>query len=344
MKKILFFIVTGFITVFSQPVNYSLVKSLEGIWKFRIGDNEKWAAINTDDSDWEQIYVPSSWEDEGYPGYNGYAWYRKTFILNKIPKDYNLYLRMGFIDDVDEVYLNGIKVGGSGQFPPKVKAAYNVHRDYFVDKSLIKADSENYIAVRVYDFHLEGGIVHGDVGFYINKNQMLINQDLSGTWKFKLGDREEWANPDFYDDNWNTIRVPAKWEDDGYPGYDGFAWYRKTFTINEQLKNEQLILILGRIDDVDEVYFNGVRIGRTGRMYKNMERSDFDNEYAQLRAYTIPKDYLKGYNTIAVRVYDGLIDGGIYEGPIGLITRESYLKWRELIDDKVSIFEKLFKF
>ncbi|MEJ2495328.1 MAG: hypothetical protein P8Y79_13480 [Ignavibacteriaceae bacterium] len=29
-------------------------------------------------------------------------------------------------------------------------------------------------------------------------------------------------------------------------------------------------------------------------------------------------------NVISVRVYDGMVDGGIYDGPIGLITQEEY--------------------
>lgn len=35
-------------------------------------------------------------------------------------------------------------------------------------------------------------------------------------------------------------------------------------------------------------------------------------------------------NTIAVRVYDAFIDGGIYDGPIGLIKQERYIAyWKD---------------
>ena len=57
-----------------------------------------------------------------------------------------------------------------------------------------------------------------------------------------------------------------------------------------------------------------------------------NNEWETFRGYFIPNNILKPgeQNTIAVRVYDGFIDGGIYEGPIGLITREKYREFWQL--------------
>ena len=43
--------------------------------------------------------------------------------------------------------------------------------------------------------------------------------DLRGKWKFELGDKEEYASPGFDDSKWEEIFVPAKWEDEGYAGY-----------------------------------------------------------------------------------------------------------------------------
>ena len=37
---------------------------------------------------------------------------------------------------------------------------------------------------------------------------------LSGYWKFSVGDKLEWADPDFNDTNWDEIRVPDSWESD----------------------------------------------------------------------------------------------------------------------------------
>ena len=75
--------------------------------------------------------------------------------------------------------------------------------------------------------------------------------DLKGKWKFKIGDDIEYANIDYNDFDWERINVPEPWENSGFPGYDGFAWYRVHFYLKDQLKDKYLIIKLGRIDDVD---------------------------------------------------------------------------------------------
>ncbi|MEM7299115.1 MAG: glycoside hydrolase, partial [Bacteroidota bacterium] len=76
--------------------------SLEGDWKFTIGDREEYMLPDYDDSSWEKIEVPSPWENEGFANYNGYAWYRVTFDGRDLEGFYNLILNLGYIDDVHE--------------------------------------------------------------------------------------------------------------------------------------------------------------------------------------------------------------------------------------------------
>ena len=66
---------------FAVAEDWKSVLDLRGKWKFDLGDDEKRAIVAFDDSKWDEIFVPSAWEDEGYPGYDGYAWYRKHFRL-----------------------------------------------------------------------------------------------------------------------------------------------------------------------------------------------------------------------------------------------------------------------
>ena len=77
--------------------------------------------------------------------------------------------------------------------------------------------------------------------------------DLRGHWKFEIGDNMEWAKPDYNDKDWESIFVPNEWEDEGFPGYDGFAWYRITFSAEDLMGHDILYLRLGYIDDCDEV-------------------------------------------------------------------------------------------
>jgi len=315
----------------AQADDWTRVKNLKGWWKFSIGDNGLWATPGFDDHDWEKVFVPSAWEDEGFHGYNGYAWYRKEIEIDSDYKNDELYLFLGYVDDVDEVYLNGKLIGFTGSFPPNYETAYYSERKYRLPKEGINFDGKNIIAVRVFDYELNGGITSGKVGIFSFEPPIDLKVDLSGKWKFKTRDDLERKNKNYYDADWDKIIVPGLWETQGYRDYNGFAWYRKSFTLPKNLKDEKLVLMLGKIDDIDQVYINGRLIGSTGDFVRTPVDNYFNNEWLQFRGYYIPKDILSttGENVIAVRVYDGYRDGGIYEGPIGIVTQEDYIDfWR----------------
>jgi sialate O-acetylesterase len=336
--------------------DWERIINLSGKWKFSIGDDNKWAQPNYKDDDWERIYVPAAWEDQGFHGYDGYAWYRKQFYFPQSLGNESIYFRAGAIDDVDEVYVNGQLIGSSGTFPPNYKSAYNAMRIYFIPSKYLNMNGNNTIAVRVYDSQLAGGIVWGDVGIYINHSiQPDIN--LEGKWKFRTGNSPEWKNKDYNDNNWDLINVPSYWENQGYKDYDGYAWYRIKVYIPDKFKNKQLILVLGMIDDMDAAYFNGKEIGSTGgQLYddQNTSRINFDEaqseqSWQKFRGYYIPADIIayNQNNTIAVKVYDGYINGGIYQGPIGVVTQERYTRFwhdKRKRDDqhKKNFFELIF--
>ncbi|NJO68062.1 MAG: hypothetical protein HC830_01205, partial [Bacteroidetes bacterium] len=59
--------------------DYRTLVKLNGYWKFNIGDDISWASPTFNDKDWESLYLPKYWEDQGYVGYDGFAWYRKHY-------------------------------------------------------------------------------------------------------------------------------------------------------------------------------------------------------------------------------------------------------------------------
>nr|WP_321451558.1 glycoside hydrolase [uncultured Carboxylicivirga sp.] len=313
--------------LWAQKTELKLVEALRGSWKFSIGDKQEWMSYNFDDSNWEEIYVPGPWEQQGFNGYDGYAWYRTSFTLPADASNKELWLDLGYIDDADECYLNGKLIGRSGTFPPNHKTAYNAHRLYHLNSNDLIYGSKNILAVRVYDSYNEGGIVSGKIGIWENIYPLMTDVNLSGMWKFKTGDNKQYSDPNLNDSDWDQIMVPSAWEDQGYEQYDGFAWYRKTITIPSNLTNEPPVLLLGKIDDVDEVYINGEMIGNTGLL----EPLNFvyNNAYNNLRGYIIPLNIIPKSQTIsiAVRVYDDRLTGGIYEGPIGLISQDKYIQY-----------------
>jgi sialate O-acetylesterase len=315
--------------------------NLKGQWKIELGDDQKWADPKFDDSKWDKIRVPGPWEDDGYPGYDGYAWYRKHFTVDKEFKSTVVYLQVGYVDDVSEVYVNGHMVGFEGQFPPNFITAYNVTRPYCVPQQYLNYDGDNVVAVRVYDQRLAGGITSGNVGLFELREYLTPDYDLAGTWKFSKGDDPSWKDTDVSESTWSNVVVPAFWETQGYKNYDGFGWYRIEFKVPKNLVGERLIFLVGKIDDFDETYLNGKLIGRTGHMRNNWDAEDKGDEYSRLRAYTIPPDLIlpNQTNVLAVRVLDVYMHGGIYDGPIGLITRDNYREWKRDNENRWNPFD-----
>ena len=321
-------ILVGSICTSHAQEKWKKVLNLKGYWKFSIGDNKKWSDPKYGDSDWESIEVPSNWEDEGFNGYNGYAWYRKIFDgtdLEDKNLDYMLFL--GNVDDVDEVYLNGHKIGFSGSFPPKYSTAYSAFRRYHLPKEYINFGGKNLLAVRVYDSEISGGIVSGDIGIYINENDADLTINLRGLWDFTT--EKKWYKNDgdaeFFDTDrhtppsdskWSKITVPGEWEHQGFNNFDGTAWYRKEFVIPKELDGEDLVLVLGKIDDFDQTYFNGKWIGST-------------NWHDRQRIYTISSDLFRGgaTNVLLIYVKDTQQRGGIYQGPIGLMRQTDFTRY-----------------
>lgn len=308
--------------------NLKRIVDLEGNWKFTVGDDPAWALVDYNDKDWDDVRVPGTWEKEGFVDYNGFAWYRKAFYLSNDLENTFPILVMGYIDDVDEVYLNGHLIGASGVMPPGVTTAYRIPRKYPLPVELLNPDGKNVIAVRVFDEYLEGGIYDGPVGIYHDQDNELLSLNLAGYWEFEpLIERENTASRFFNQGN-GKIYVPGYWESFGYATFDGTAIYSTSFRIPASFDTDDLMIVLGYIDDIDKVYINDVRIGTVETAKNDPDR----NKYFDMvfRGYTIPPGLLKKgeINTLRVKVYDTGGLGGIYEGPVGLITSENY----ELLD------------
>ncbi|NCC53333.1 MAG: hypothetical protein EOM20_19270 [Spartobacteria bacterium] len=136
-----------------------------------------------------------------------------------------------------------------------------------------------------------------------------------GDWKLHQGDGD-FAETKADDDTWIDVLVPEQWEHSSpfFQGYDGVGWYHCSFDLS-QARLRQLFnpsfgpkLVIGGIDDADEAYLNGKRIGQT--------RAGPD-VFRQERNYTIPNNLLrKGQNTLAIRVTDNGGAGGLWKPPV----------------------------
>jgi Stage II sporulation protein E (SpoIIE) len=100
---------------------------LDGRWQFHLGDDLAWAQPNVDDAtghnEWEALTADAPWGAQGHPAYQGFGWYRKHLSLTPAPgasPDFSMIIPNPGIDDVYELYWNGILVAHSGSMPPNM--------------------------------------------------------------------------------------------------------------------------------------------------------------------------------------------------------------------------------
>jgi GH15 family glucan-1,4-alpha-glucosidase len=158
MKKLCYIFLLLSITIQAQFI------SLPSKWKLKMGDDPSYKMESYNDNDWQLFSIPTNWENQGYPEYDGYAWYRVRFSVPKNQLNSKLYIYLGKIDDADETFINGELIGKSGKFPPQPETAWNTQRCYAIPKGVLK--EENVLAIRVHDSGGGGGIHSGLVGVY----------------------------------------------------------------------------------------------------------------------------------------------------------------------------------
>src|SRR6476660_2286905 len=113
------------------------------------------------DDAWTQLPVPGAWEDVGgekFAKYDGFAWYRCVVKVPAAWQGEDLALTVHSIDNCHEAYINGIKIGGQGAFPPKYKNGVSqTPTSYTVPAKHVKPGEANLIAIRVFDKEGKGG-------------------------------------------------------------------------------------------------------------------------------------------------------------------------------------------
>jgi beta-galactosidase len=211
--------------------------AVPGQWRFQKGDDVAWKARDFDDSHWQKVTLPDTWQHHSdYTRENVYGWYRRRIEIPSDCKSRDFDLLLGKIDDVDEVWLNGQRIGGMGSFPPDYRSAWESLRRYHVPASLVRGDGSDVLAVRVFNGGGNGGI---------------------------------------YDAGMKSIRVgpfaPGESRGGSSTGHvlGGTGWYRKHFTLNESNR-----LVAVRFDGVymnADFWINGHPLGNHPYGYTSFE-------------------------------------------------------------------------
>ena len=210
---------------------------VKGEWKFNKGDSLIWKDPKFNDSSWQIVKLPSSWEKHSnYTEDNVYGWYRRELTIPPELKGKDIFINVGKIDDVDETYFNGIKVGGLGSFPPNYVTAWDLIRHYKVPHDIIHYGGKNTIAVRVFDGILTGGI---------------------------------------YDDGEKIIEGPFESTCPGGSGAGyinaGTGWYRKAFTLPENFQARRVFIEFDGVYMNSDVWINGVHLGNRPYGYSSFQ-------------------------------------------------------------------------
>ncbi len=142
-------------------------------------------------------------------------------------------------------------------------------------------------------------------------DNLKIKQEevIAGLMKeFEISDNTGGKPADYSAENidmslWKEMKVPGYWERRNLPGVDGTVWFRTSFELPASASEKEAVLNLGKIDDSDYTFVNGVKVGES------------INKYDKLRSYTLSPGILKpGKNVIAVKVVDDGGNGG-FSGP-----------------------------
>jgi len=138
----------------------------------------------------------------------------------------------------------------------------------------------------------------------MNRLKSLFGGDIPSEDQGIVNGKPVWTAVDMDDGDWKSLMVPKLWEEQGYAQIDGIGWYRKEIFLTEEQTQSNITLHLGKVDDSDITWINGIEVGKTEGLYD------------QDRIYTIDKKYLQpGNNMLVVRVHDTGGDGGIWGDP-----------------------------
>lgn len=139
-------------------------------------------------------------------------------------------------------------------------------------------------------------------------------------WGIYFNDSADLLNPEFNPNNLDITSVPNNFRNLN-KSYRGSIWIRKSFEITTEQHQKSLALQLGKVYQSDEVFVNGVLIGKNNSAFgKDPEEYSFGRP----RIYPIPHDLLlEGENVLIIKIDSSLsTSAGIITGPIRIVTYE----------------------
>jgi len=149
-------------------------------------------------------------------------------------------------------------------------------------------------------------------------------------WKFMWDPQEEgqskgWQNAGYNDSAWFDMPTDGPWEEqqagkkwkrEHGSDYDGVAWYRCRFTVNQRDKGKKLTILFGAVDEACDVWLNDQHVLNRPYPYKGDPESwmrPFQLDVTGKLSFDKP-------NVLSVKVTDNVGKGGIWK-PVWLVVQ-----------------------
>ena len=157
------------------------------------------------------------------------------------------------------------------------------------------------------------------------ENGTIVSQ-LPREWRLrwdekKEGTAQQWFQNPGDDTQWHPVRVDAPWEAQSAgkawravnenKDYDGLAWYRVRFKVDEKWRGQKLALLFGAVDESATVYLNGQKVGARPFVNPNDWQVPFTMDVGDALRFD-------GENELMVLVEDTAGAGGVWK-PVWLV-------------------------
>lgn len=196
-------------------------------------------------------------------------------------------------------------------------------------------------------------ILLSSISFLSNCNRRVdekaVAVSLSGDdWGVIFDHSAEILSPEFNASSLELTSIPGNLRNLNR-SYRGPIWIRKSFEITKDQHETTLALELGRVYQNDEVFINGVLIGKGNSPFGE---NPLEYSFGRPRIYPIPHNLiLESENVLVIRIDSDLTtSAGIITGPVQIVTYEeaveakNYESLKELIFVGFYLFIALFFF
>lgn len=142
-------------------------------------------------ADWSVVKAPEVWKSP-LPGIDNTSWYRGFVKAPEAWKGQDLEIFVEPFDAANEVFFNGTKIGGAGEFPPFFRSGLGGKDRFYVPASEIRFDLPNILAIRVYN-------LEGRTGFNVAAPILFGGETairMIGNWQYRPGDNSAWGKYD----------------------------------------------------------------------------------------------------------------------------------------------------